>query len=239
MFPGAKTAFPSSRARGTQAAEQPPEGSLSQMHARLLLLAAASAATVLSAHAVTYGAYPLEGEVGSGANTSICVFDFGGVEYAFGYHYDGAKTGADLLAALNGNFGIAIAYHPVYGTPTDISYGGYSISNDPIGDDYTGYPGYYVSGGSTLNQWVVPPLTIHYDGGGTNGPAWLSSDAGLASRSLVDGSWDGWVQAKFDNVTWVGFAAPPDGTFASVVPEPAALSLLAVGALALFGRRRR
>lgn len=207
------------------------------MNLRLLLATASAAAvTALNAHAVTYGNYNLEALTGTGSNTSVCVFDFGTADYAFGYRYDGTKTGKNMLDALNGKFGVAVVYSS-WGIPTTISYNGHAITSDPIDSEYTGSPFYYLSGGTTVNDWVYPVLTLNYAGGGSSGPTWATSDTGLASRYLVNGSWDGWVQGKYDT-NWTGYSTAPDGAFASVIPEPTALGLLALSGLALLRRRR-
>lgn len=191
------------------------------MKLRLLLAAASAAAvTALNAQAVSYGNYELAGLVGSGSSTSVCVFDFGTARYAFGYAYDGAKTGADLLMALNDA--------PI-GVSVDLTY-------------YKGM-GYLVNSISYMTYSISSTLTAPYQSpcywmgnGGTTGPtAWTSSSIGISSRLLTNGTWDGFSQG-----TWVGYdivAGAPGGDFAAV-PEPAALSLLALGGLALLRRRR-
>lgn len=205
---------------------------------RWLAAATAAALTVLNVHAIQFGDYPLEGAVGSGANTSICVFDFGATEYAFGYRYDGTKTGKDMLDALNGSFGVTVAYS-TWGTPTTISYNGHAITSAPIDAEYTGSPFYYLSGGTTVNDWFAPPIVTNYAGGGTAGPTWGFADTGLASRYLANGSWDGWVQGSYDT-NWTGYSTPPNGP--APIPEPTALALLALGTALLAtraGARRR
>lgn len=52
--------------------------------------------------------------VGSGSNESFLVVDFqdGTVDhnYAFGYLYDGSRTGADLIAAVSSGTGLGVTY---------------------------------------------------------------------------------------------------------------------------------
>lgn len=230
----------------------------------VLGLTAALAVTLLAAKApaVTYGGYALEGVVGSGTNTSICVLDFGANDYAFGYRWDGtsapvlrpassqdlkvggipvyattaaANTGEAMLLALadpgNGlGFSATIDY-PVWGPSASfISYAGNTMTTDFYTDPYP-YISYWVSGGYSNSG-----KRYDYAGGGAGGPTWTWSQDGIMYRFLADGSWDGQVAAVFSPVDT---DHAPDGAFASVpAPEPGALSLLALGSLALLKRRR-
>lgn len=206
------------------------------MKLRLLLATASAAAvTTLNAHAVSYGNYQLEALTGTGTNTSVCVFDFGATEYAFGYRYDGQKTGADLLTALNNTFGISIAYDATWGTPASINYNSYNMITGVASDGgHISALFNYSSGGTAVNDWVEPAVTINYVGGGTGGPIWTFAETGFASRYLTDGSWDGWIQGTYKG--WTGYSTAPDGP--SPIPEPTALGLLALGAM-VFWRGRR
>ncbi|MEI8079997.1 MAG: PEP-CTERM sorting domain-containing protein [bacterium] len=209
------------------------------MKLRLLLATASAAAvTALNAQAVSYGNYELAGLVGSGSNTSVCVFDFGATttnQYAFGYAYDGTVTGSDMLQALNAVPGLSIILNgdEIFGyyvfeityAPTVMPVPYSIISAFATAPNPSRYP----------NYWVA-------DGGQTGPIIWSSPwDYGISGRTLTNGSWDGFTQSTyFPGPTYAEdrfetFA--PSGAFA-VVPEPTALGLLALGGLALFRRRR-
>jgi len=211
----------------------------------VLGMAAAFAVTLASAKAgpITYGTYTLTGEAGTGTNRSVCVFDFGSTAYAFGYRWDdsgfvvrsdsstvAAGTGEALLCTL-GDAGtglgvtVDLSYSPLYGAFVNgISYNGNSLGVDKA-------PGAYIT------AWV--------SSGGTAGPVWTDSQTSLTARLLSDGAWDGYTDSEnawiYSGKDWViNPDAAPGGAFASVtpVPEPAALSLLALGGIVLIRRRR-
>ncbi|MFA4943262.1 MAG: PEP-CTERM sorting domain-containing protein [Lentisphaeria bacterium] len=219
----------------------------------LLALAGAAATVPATATAgVQYGAYTLEAAVGSGANTSLCVLDFtqtagGGGVHGFAYHWDGAagsQTGKELIDALHNldvdgdsTPDLLFSYDPATGWMESISYKGATISNGLVDDTWYAYSSYYVSGGSTVNDSVAPPVVKEYPGGGEAGPVWGMSDSGFASRLLADGSWDGWTQSLWNNDTWEEVNVPPSAPFASV-PEPTAGGLLLALGAAVSSRRR-
>lgn len=81
--------------------------------------------------------------------------------------------------------------------------------------------------------------------GGTHGQ-WAFSGVGMSGLTLQDGSWMGWsVSAggldfldpdSAGTLAWMEHKQAPDMT---AVPEPATLGLLAMGGLAMLGRKRR
>ncbi len=107
---------------------------------------------------------------GSGENEAICVIDFGPAYFAFGYRWDGASTGFDMIQAIanNGdveldlqNFGFGVFVN-------GITYNGYSKIGYGGGEDWWHY-------------WTS-----------TDGSEWEISWVGASARSLGNGEWDGW-----------------------------------------------
>lgn len=156
--------------------------------------------------------------VGSGSLESFFVVDFqdGTVDhnYAFGYFYDGAKTGADMISALSSEAGLGVTYLYSGGVVNGFSFNGHSeagFSND----------GYW-------SYWL-----------GSDGQHWKSSGVGIKSRTLSNGSWDGW--------SWAANGANPlpvTPTASAPVPETATtvsfglLLVLGAGGAALSARKK-
>ena len=131
----------------------------------VLVMAGASAA-----HAQTF--IPLLTQtVGSGANESFLTVDFqDGTaihSYAFGYFYDGGKTGADLLSAVSSGAGLSTTY----------------LFNGGVVNGYS-FDGHFEAGFTNTNSWAYSL--------GTDGQTWKSSGSGIKGRPLSNGSWDGW-----------------------------------------------
>jgi len=115
---------------------------------------------------------------GGGSNSTVCVVDFApGSSYAFGYRWDGAATGFEMLQALAGAGALEIEYNTDFGAPfvDVIRYGTHAMGA------YWGWPanwlGYFV---------------------GTNGLEWADSPAGATDRALLNGDWDAWSHQMTD-----------------------------------------
>ena len=160
--------------------------------------------------------------VGTGSSVSFLTLDFHdntlNPSYAFGYRYDGAKTGGDLIDALIGQAGL------------NVGFGSFFQPNDFINSfAYQGHvqPGPGASPDFFWSYWL-----------GTNGNDWSAAPVGLRNRVLTNGSWDGWSWSTFDPVTFDPLSQPRTPQVsgpAPVVPEPGTLPLLAGAALAVFG----
>jgi hypothetical protein len=107
--------------------------------------------------------------VGTGANTSHVVVDFGPQSYDFDVHYDNTLTGEDALKLIHEDSAFRVMIQS------------YSFGDAIAGMDYGGYVDSGFSGGY-WNYYLS-----------SNGQAWNESGSGAADRTLSDGSWDGWV----------------------------------------------
>lgn len=127
--------------------------------------------------------------VGSGANLSHIVVDFGPQSYEFNVHYDGSITGEQALDMLEANTAFRLTTQTFVGfgdTVNSIDYGGYVQTG--FGNNFWGY---YVS---------------------TDGQNWNFSDVGASSRMLTNGDWDGWVWSAQDTPPDLPIAAPEPGS---------------------------
>lgn len=163
--------------------------------------------------------------VGTGSNRAALVMDWNDgtapEALAWGYRWDGAATGLQMLNAINA----ADPLLSVAGSTSQfgfmvegISYG--STHDETNADDWSLTWSYWVSNGSAS-------------------PTWASSWEGATTRALANDSWDGWSftawDALFNPITEPGIAA------AAPVPEPASLLALAGGLMSIGGlaiRRR-
>lgn len=173
--------------------------------------------------------------VGTGSNLSYFVLDFQdntpNPSYAFGYRYDGAKTGGDLVDAFVRDAGLGATFGSFF-QPNDFV----------IGFAYDGHarpaPGQSPPPDFFWSYWT-----------GTNGTDWTTASVGLRQRTLTNGSWDGWSWTTFDPATFDPVSAPrtPQAQAAQVIPEPGTAFLAGAAVLGLLGtgsfrerlRRRR
>ena len=162
-----------------------------------------------SAHALSFTPQITQ-TVGTGSSESFLTLDFqdGTTDHnsAFGYFYDGAKTGADMLAALTAGTSLNIGYYPGYG-PGDSS--GVLVNSFSLnGHTKTGTNTDYWS------YWL-----------GSDGQTWNYSGVGASGRSLTNGSWDGW--------SWDANNANLAPLTPAAVPESSTVCLFATGLLGL------
>jgi hypothetical protein len=172
--------------------------------------------------------------VGEGANRAALVIDWveGDVDppaLAWGYRWDGAAKGRDMLVAivaadprLYAKVGGALA-NPVavYGLGYDANDDGLFSIDDGTQFDATGFalsgpadlassndPGDYYAEGWFTGFWhygVETPVGANpYDGGD-----WLDIGVGMASRGLADGSWDSWTLETSTLPPFTSFAENP------------------------------
>jgi hypothetical protein len=148
--------------------------------------------------------------VGTGSSESFITFDFqdGTTDhnYAFGYFYDGAKTGADMLTALTAGTSLNVGYYTGYG-PTD-PHGVFIKSFNLNGHAETGTNSDYWS------YWL-----------GSDGQKWKFSGVGASGRGLTNGSWDGW--------SWDANRANLAPLTPAAVPEPSAICLFSIGVIGI------
>lgn len=150
--------------------------------------------------------------VGTGSEESFFTVDFedgtANQSYAFGYKYDGNKTGGDLLAALAAGTPLQVGYYPGYG-PTNAFVQSFSFNG-------------HTQTGAGNNYWAYWQ--------GTDGQNWTFSDVGASGRGLTNGSWDGW--------SWdADYSKPPFPAPAPLTPAavPEASSVVSLGLLLGFG----
>ena len=189
--------------------------------------------------------------VGQGANEAALVIDWNGgpepVSLAWGFRFDGAATGADMLMAvinadanLYGRFSSFSFGDVIIGLGYDLDGDGFSISDgtgfDPGGVAFTG-----TSDGATADDaddhyaegWNTGFWSYWLGSGDPfDGGAWDSSLVGFGDRVLSDGDWDGYRFAP-------GFLAEQPREPIAAIPAPAGTCLLVAGTCAGVRRRRR
>lgn len=195
--------------------------------------------------------------------------------YKFKFQYDDSVTpaltkGMDLLTTLFG---------PISPTPVEIEGGDYYLAqNGNFGATYQnfgspGTPNYFVSQFTLFGTTV--PSSVEFDGtnywgyevsggSGTFAPVggyaatstWLSADDGASTRTLVNGSFDGWVYGPgattpptetgnqatagdFSNLNYLLFTTASGISVYSATPEPGRVLLAFIGVALLFFKRAR
>lgn len=222
---------------------------------------ARGAAVVLCLSATAHASFTfddIEYWVGSGSNEAAFVLDWNdGITHetlAWGYRWDGAATGEDMLRAVitaDARLFAKISAPGMFG----ISTFGFGYDNDGDGfaiDDGTTFgpdgiaitttdhadgasavdpDDHYEEGWFTDGFWTywTSDAGSPYDGGG-----WSSPPTGVSDRALVDGSWDG---LSFDPA--FSFNDPPSLPAPAPVPAPAAVIVMGLAALAKRRRRLR
>ena len=155
----------------------------------------------------------LTATVGSGSEETFLTLDFQdgtpNQSYAFGYKYDGVKTGADLLNALASD-----------GLTTQYIYSGAAVNG------FT-FDGHSEAGFSAAGYWAYYKAP--------DGQTWKYASTGVAGP-LTDGGWDGWSWAPNSQAVppVTPAAAVPEG---SSLVSLSLLMLLGGGAVAV--RRKK
>lgn len=167
-----------------------------------ITLAVAFAAVASASAALTFDDIQIETWVGSGTNKSVLVVDFGPESFAFGYNFDGAKSGWDMISDVAANTDLEIAHNIQFGGPVvySIGYHGYLLSYDSLNYDPDN-PSHW------WEYWTSP-----------DGAVWQSSWVGCQDRELADGAWDGWTFSP----PWPNPSTPPHAP----VPEPSSVLAL-------------
>ncbi len=172
-----------------------------------LLLALAAA----GANAQTFTPL-LTATAGAGSEESFLTIDFkdGTQEdsFAFGYKYDGPKTGVDLLNAFAAD-----------GLMTQYIYNGAAVNGFTFGD-------HSEAGFSASGYWAYYKAP--------DGQNWTYASTGVGGN-IVNGSWDGWSWAPNDAA--VPPSTPAAVPEASSAVSLGVLTLLGAGVLAVRRRK--
>jgi hypothetical protein len=147
--------------------------------------------------------------VGTGANRSNIVVDFGLQSFEFAVHYDGSITGMQALQLLEDNslFEFGTQTFSFGELVSELDYGGFDFAG--TGSTGSDYWSYYVGDASS----------------------WGFSGQGAGQRLLTDGSYDGWV--------WAGSqSTAPDRPVAVPEPASLGMLAAAAGATLLRRRRQ-
>ena len=198
--------------------------------------------------------------VGTGSNRAAFVVDWktssGTSSFIWGYRWDGAATGEDMLRALAasntglyanlGDFGSGLGF-ALFGIGFDANHNGvFGVS--PALTFTNGIASADRDGGLADGRAPTDPGDFYREGWWTGywsywikpdaASDWGYSDTGMSGRALKDGSWDGWsFAAGFD----AGPPSPASNPSVVSTPEPSSWILLVIGAgtLIVYARRQR
>ena len=211
-------------------------------------LGASASATVIATSA------DLDFVVGEGSNLSVLVFDFNqgpDSSFAWGYRWDGNRSGQDLLAAISGADSNLSIDSTSFVTTVNYFDGTHNFSG--VADFGVGAVswGYYVAGGFAgdeimNNSMMDAPNPILGEGINlpsvyTISPSGAAADSlGDSGRLLVDGSWDAWSFGPFDPSSFAHQLPPTAAPLAAAaVPEPSVTGTVAFFCVFAGLRRRR
>ena len=212
-------------------------------------LVVALAACTFAASAATFD--EIQFWVGSGPNRAALVIDWNDGKSAesilWGYRWDGAATGQDMLEAVVNADPRLFAHFGNYEWGTAVLGIGYDLNNSGgfAVSPSLAFDGMGVALDTNPDDARAPADTAdHWLEGWNNGfwayylrastaENWASAMTGAGGRALADGVWDGFSFAA-------GFASSdPSAPMPASVPEPSLISLLTLGAFAIVCLRRR
>ncbi len=218
---------------------------------RAICLGAAGAAALVPGAHGSFTLSDINLWAGAGANRAALVIDWNdgktNESVAWGYRWDGAATGEDMLLAIVAAdpnlyarvavFGFGAA---AVGLGLDTDADGFGVTNATVfdgaglstqgpsdGGGPTDPDDHYVEGWNTGFWQYFIADDSPYDTG-----AWAAAQTGLSGRSLADGGWNGLSFAP-------GFTGPDPGEPVAAVPGVGTAVLAGVGAFGPACVRRR
>lgn len=192
--------------------------------------------------------------VGQGQNEAALVIDWNDGQdelvKVWGFRWDGTATGADMLLAvcqadaslytMGVNVaGLGIAFG---GIGYDVDADGFDITKDGVTSNFDAYGFMQIVQDTEFDSWTSTDADDNWSSGWWSdgfwgysyiNPGlsdWTGSMVGASSRTLADGSWDGWSWGSAEN-GWYG------GNPSVIVPEP--LTFVLLGAGMLLARKRQ
>jgi hypothetical protein len=167
-----------------------------------------------------FGLNDIQYWTGSGSNQAGFVLDFNdgqtSYSYAWGFRWNGTATGEDMARAIDASDIRLNLTLPVFaGLGAYMDAATYSPVGGPNHNGATFPAGFF-------SYWTGAPGT------------WTSSNIGMTSRSLVNGTWDGFSYST----DTTNFTSTAPRMPIAAVPEPATMSALGLGVLALLRRRK-
>jgi len=220
--------------------------------AQVLLAAAGVVGLSSASHALTLGDVTVWTGDENAENRSGLIIEWGDGKspVVYGYQYDGAATGLDMLQSvvaerpeLYAKFGQFGSGQGVLGLGLDRDNDGFAIddggvitldnafTNGSILIDATAP--FDADGGVSVDSddsygegWFTAYFQYFLSDGASD---WASATVGAGGRALTDGDWDAYVYAP-------GFSGPAPSI---QVPEPSSAVLFGLTGLAMIRRRRR